>query len=47
MTDNTKNENRDAVFGWKDDGGARRSDAGRQTDTARAGREGSIGPTTS
>jgi hypothetical protein len=36
MTDTTKNENRDAVFGWEDDGGAQQSDARRQTGTASA-----------
>jgi hypothetical protein len=30
------NENRDAISGWEDEGGALRSDAGRRIDNARA-----------
>jgi hypothetical protein len=36
MTGHRKNENRGAVSGWEDDGGAPQSDAGRRTDNAHA-----------
>lgn len=36
MKGHRKSENRTAVSGWEDDGGARQSDAGRRTDTAQA-----------
>jgi hypothetical protein len=35
VQENTSKEKRDALSAWEDDGGARRSDAGVQTDTTR------------
>jgi hypothetical protein len=39
MKDHTNSENRDAVSGWEDDGGASRSDARPPTHNARAPHE--------
>jgi len=36
VQENASNEKRDALSEWEDDGGARRSDAGGQTETTRA-----------
>jgi hypothetical protein len=39
VKENTTKEKRSALFEWEDDGGAQRSDADGQTDTAREERD--------